>query len=93
MNKTNLDSLKEMRNACAACFRVIARHELAEELETELILANVKEGFGLRFQNAIKAIENKTAGIKLDSPNRSIPRLYRQGRGKSSKSGVIENNL
>ena len=57
MNKKHLDCLKEMREACAACFRVIARHELAEELETELTTSNVKKGFGVRFQDMIKEIE------------------------------------
>jgi len=59
MNKTDIKCLKEMRNACAACFRVIARHELAEELEEELVLSNIKEGFGFRFQELIKKFEGK----------------------------------
>ena len=59
MNKKHLDCLKEMREACAACFRVIARHELAEELEIELTLANVEKGFGVRFQDMIKTKEGK----------------------------------
>ena len=59
MNQTDIKCLKEMRNACATCFRVIARHELAEELEEELVTSNIKEGFGFRFQQLIKKLDGK----------------------------------
>lgn len=59
MNKTKIESLKEMRNACAACFRVIARHGLGEELEIELTISYVEKGFGVRFQKLIDELDGK----------------------------------
>jgi hypothetical protein len=59
-----IDIMIEIRNACAACFRVIARYKLAEELERELIEANVKKGFGVRFQKLIKKQEKNGKNIQ-----------------------------
>jgi hypothetical protein len=59
MNNAEIECMQEMRNACAACFRVIAKHELAEELEKELLDADVKKGFGVRFQDLIEKITIK----------------------------------
>lgn len=57
--KLIIATLKEMREACGACFRVITRHELAEDLENELLLMDVKNGFGVRCQNLIKELEHE----------------------------------
>lgn len=57
MNKTKIKLLKEMRDACAACFRVIARHGLAKELEIELTISYVEKGFGVRFQKLIDELD------------------------------------
>lgn len=45
-------ALAETLTACAACFRVIARHDLADELDTELHEAGVRKGFGVRASEA-----------------------------------------
>lgn len=65
---SEIDVLIEMRNACAACFRVIAKNELVKELEIELIGANVKKGFGIRFQKFIKKWEKKVIESYGKSP-------------------------
>lgn len=56
-----LESLMEMREACAACFRVIATQEgLVDAAEREFTSARLREGFGVRAQDAIaKASEGK----------------------------------
>ncbi len=46
-------SLKEMKMACAACFRVIAVAALDKELEAELKAAGVENGFGKRAGEAL----------------------------------------
>ena len=58
MNKKEvLLVLKEMRNACAVCFRVIASNNLVKEFEEELVRTKIKPGFGVRCQNLIKKLE------------------------------------
>lgn len=47
--------LREARDACAACFRVIAEAGLSERLEAELQAAGVENGFGARMDAALKA--------------------------------------
>ena len=49
--------LKEMREACAACFRVIYLRGLTEALEAEMLSTAVKDGFGVRCQDLIKKLE------------------------------------
>ena len=52
--------LKEMREACAACMRVIAQTPdptIMDRLGVELRKAGVREGFGVRTQNFIAANE------------------------------------
>lgn len=53
-----LESAKEAREACAAMMRVLARHGLAEEAMDECAKAGVRDGFGVRLQNAIQAVDN-----------------------------------
>ena len=49
-----IQSLMEMREVCAACFRVIAkRPETGNELEAELKRIGMKAGFGVRCQDII----------------------------------------
>ena len=53
-----LASCKELREACAACFRVIARvPNLSEKLEVELRVAGVEKGFGKRAGDLISKVE------------------------------------
>lgn len=47
-------ALAETLTACAACFRVIARHRLAEEAATEMEAAGVKHNFGVRAETALE---------------------------------------
>lgn len=49
-------SLTEMRDACAAAMRVLAKWELAEEFEKELIRVGVKNGFGVRANELLKEL-------------------------------------
>ena len=56
-NTEIIEILKEMREACAACFRVIARYDLSAELGHELGETIVKDGFGVRCQKLIKKLE------------------------------------
>jgi hypothetical protein len=52
--------LKEMRDACAACFRVIGMdHKSVRLLNVALKEAKIKEGFGMRCQELIKKLERK----------------------------------
>jgi hypothetical protein len=58
----NFDALlrgaKEMREAAAACFRVIASvPNLIQELEKELHRVGISDGFGERIQEVIKKAE------------------------------------
>ena len=57
IDRESLNCLKEIRDACAACFRIIGKYELARELEDELLEAGIKKGFGVRFQELIKKLE------------------------------------
>lgn len=60
MNKKEIIScLKEMREACAACFRVIGRHELTGVLETEFHKTIVQNGFGVKCQKLIEKLEKE----------------------------------
>lgn len=55
-----VELLTESREACAACFRVIAATTdptIIDRLDAELKMAGVKEGFGVRIQNFIAANE------------------------------------
>ena len=53
-----IDCLKEMREVCAACFRVIDNASMGVVLlEYELNKLGIKGGFGLRCQNLIKKLE------------------------------------
>lgn len=54
-----LEACKETREACAACFRVIAflGGSAVDLLDVELSRCGVKEGFGQRAQNAIAKAE------------------------------------
>lgn len=55
INAELLEACMELRDACAACFRVIATQPgLSQALEVEFPLAGVMEGFGVRAQNAIR---------------------------------------
>ena len=56
-----LASLKEMREACAACFRVIAKHKLSEDAEDEFILSGLRKRFGVRTGAAIAKAETHDA--------------------------------
>jgi hypothetical protein len=57
-----IESLKEMREACAACFRVIAkRSETIDEAEAEFSRIGLKEGFGGRCQDVIAEAERSDA--------------------------------
>jgi hypothetical protein len=47
-------SLLETREACAAALRVIAKNNLADEFETEFMLAGVANGFGKRADTLIR---------------------------------------
>lgn len=59
--KEILDSLVEMRRACAACFRVIYKGnpmgDLVDELEAELRRIKLQPGFGTRCQELIGALQ------------------------------------
>jgi hypothetical protein len=58
-----VELLTEAREACAACFRVIAATNdptITERLDTELKMAGVKEGFGVRIQNFIAANDQRS---------------------------------
>ena len=61
MNKVKsaeiIEVLKEMREACAACFRVIDRYDLSAELGHELGETIVGDGFGVRCQEMIKRLD------------------------------------
>jgi len=52
-----LDACKELRAACAACFRVIGAAGLVDQIEAELDTAGVTEGFGSRAGAAIAKAE------------------------------------
>jgi hypothetical protein len=54
-----LEALKEVTEACAATFRVIALHHI-ETFGFELKQAGVKEGFGVRAKAAIAKAEGKS---------------------------------
>lgn len=49
-------SLKETRDACAAALRVIVRGRLMPELENELAIAGVGDGFGRRADDAVNCV-------------------------------------
>jgi len=49
--------LKEMRNACAACFRVVHDGKLSLQLEKELNKSKIQYGFGLRCQKLIDRLD------------------------------------
>lgn len=55
---------KECREACAACFRVLVSHGLAERTDQEFSAAGVKNGFGVRIQEAIKEMESSIAELE-----------------------------
>lgn len=57
------EELAETLAACAACFRVIARNKLADEVEKELKAAGVTDGFGVRAEKALS--ENMPLHPKL----------------------------
>ena len=54
-----LAACKELRDACAACFRVIARHDmdLFKEFDSEWRLSGITHGFGVRADRAIAKAE------------------------------------
>jgi hypothetical protein len=59
-----VELLKEMREACAACMRVIAQTPdptIMDRLGVELRRSGVSEGFGVRTQNFIAANEKGQA--------------------------------
>ncbi len=49
--------LKEMREACAACFRVIYSGHLSHDLGKELTVLKIKDGFGIRCQELIRKLQ------------------------------------
>jgi hypothetical protein len=49
---------KELREACAACFRVICDHGAIDAVEAELKRIGIKDGFGKRAQDTIAEVEN-----------------------------------
>lgn len=53
-NDTMKKALAETLTACAACFRVLARHRLAEEAAIEMDKAGVTENFGVRSEKALE---------------------------------------
>ena len=58
MNEDLLNSLKEMREACAACFRVILQFDGATDiLDAEFRRIGIREGFGQRASQAIAQAE------------------------------------
>ena len=57
-----LACLREMRTACSVCFNVIASAGLADELERGFIASGLKEGFGVRSEDAITKAEGKSDG-------------------------------
>jgi len=67
LRKQNADllaCLKEMREACASCFRVIAVTDVPDNLipllQAELKESGVADGFGLRADAAIAKAEGRT---------------------------------
>lgn len=52
-----LYSLQEMRDACAACFRVVSRHPLVDEMKAEFDRIGIQDGFGVRADQAIAKTE------------------------------------
>jgi len=52
-----VESLKETNEACAACFRVISKAGLVDELEKALKDVGVKNGFGVKANLAISKAE------------------------------------
>ena len=48
---------KEMREACAACFRIIAWRGSSKKLESVLRESGVRSGFGVRCQKVIAKLE------------------------------------
>jgi hypothetical protein len=51
--------LKEMREACAACLRVLYIEGLVDEIENEWKKIGIKRGFGKRCQELIAKLEAK----------------------------------
>lgn len=56
-NAEIIEVLKEMREACAVCFRVIDRYDLSAELGMELGETIVEDGFGKRCQEMINRLQ------------------------------------
>ncbi len=56
-----LECLREMRDACAICFRVIAGAGLADAVDAEFRRCGMKEGFGVRAGDAIAKAEGSDA--------------------------------
>lgn len=100
-----VELLKENREACAACFRVMAQtHDptIMHRLNAELSRAGVKQGFGVRTQDFISANVRGQAGRgksvqHATEPHmlccicdpRSIVCLTAQGRDQIRNLGVI----
>ncbi len=63
-----IESLKEMRDACAAAMRVIMTHNdyvrLANYYDTELEASGVKQGFGKRADDLIREVEGDNANSR-----------------------------
>lgn len=54
MNENMKKALAETLTACAACFRVLAQHRLAEEAAIEMDAAGVKDNFGVRAEQVLE---------------------------------------
>jgi uncharacterized protein YqfB (UPF0267 family) len=60
-----IKTLKEMREACAACFRVISNNEsMVLLLDAHLKEIGVEDGFGVRCQDLIEKLEQKGGKMK-----------------------------
>ncbi len=74
LDQTDVDCMIEMRNACAACFRVLARNELAPQVELELEHSGVKKEFGMRFQELIdRKTSNEYVKFVIEDKLNEIP--------------------
>ncbi len=52
-----INSLKEMREVTALCFRIIEAYSLVDVLELRLKRLKIKDGFGIRCQELISKLQ------------------------------------
>lgn len=55
------ESLREMRQVCAALMRVVDETGAVDQMEVEFLVCGIKEGFGVRADEAIAKTEARAA--------------------------------